>query len=129
MSTRNIKIIMFLEGRALPVLRADNQCGILSTSQSYRPPRPVTGIALLYLMVAQPVYLNIIYVAGFEVLTAVVIVIAAIFWYIGKPPAVRWFLAWLIFDPEDGGDTFLLSVCSRTEYMVLYSYTRIWQHS
>jgi hypothetical protein len=49
---------MFLGSRARPVGRADNltaicepmarQCGILNMSQSYRPPRPVTGTALLY---------------------------------------------------------------------------------
>jgi hypothetical protein len=49
---------MFLGSRALPVRRADNltaradcldsrQCGTL-TSQPYRPPRPVTEIALLF---------------------------------------------------------------------------------
>jgi hypothetical protein len=53
MSTRNIKIIMFLESNVRPVRRADNltancepmsrQCGILNISQSYRPPRLVTG--------------------------------------------------------------------------------------
>jgi hypothetical protein len=26
------------------------------------------------------------------------------------PPAERWFNAWLIFDPEDGGDTFFRNV-------------------
>jgi hypothetical protein len=50
---------MFLWSKVLPVRRADNlimpslsrlskQCGIFNISQPYRPPRPVTGIALLY---------------------------------------------------------------------------------
>jgi hypothetical protein len=49
--------IMFLESKARPVRRADNltaiferitrQCGILNISQPYRPPWPVTRIALL----------------------------------------------------------------------------------
>jgi hypothetical protein len=30
------------------VSRLPRQCGILNISQPYRPPRPVTGIALLY---------------------------------------------------------------------------------
>jgi hypothetical protein len=30
--------------------RLSKQCGILNTSQPYRPPRPVYGIALLYLL-------------------------------------------------------------------------------
>jgi hypothetical protein len=31
-------------------------------------------------------------------------------------PATRWFLARLIFDPEDGGDAFLRNVGSHTDY-------------
>jgi hypothetical protein len=58
MSTRNIQIKMFLGSKTRLVLRADSltaicerlsrQYEILNFSQTYRPPRPVTGIALLY---------------------------------------------------------------------------------
>jgi hypothetical protein len=54
-STRRRKI-MFLGIRARPVRKSGNlvsrlsrQCGIPNISQPYRPPRPVTGIAILYL--------------------------------------------------------------------------------
>jgi hypothetical protein len=32
----------------LSLSRLPNECGILNISQPYRPPRPITGIALLY---------------------------------------------------------------------------------
>jgi hypothetical protein len=35
-------------------------------------------------------------------------------------PTAFWFLAWLIFHPEDGGDTFLRNVCLHIVYTVLY---------
>jgi hypothetical protein len=39
----------------------------------------------------------------------------------------RWFLARLIFDPENGGETILRSVGSHTDYTALYP--RRWQFS
>jgi hypothetical protein len=36
------------------------------------------------------------------------------------PPAPRWFLPRLFFDPEDGVDTFLRNVGSPTDYTALY---------
>jgi hypothetical protein len=38
---------MFLRRRALSMSRLCRQCGIIKTSESYRPPRPVTDILLL----------------------------------------------------------------------------------
>jgi hypothetical protein len=42
-------------------------------------------------------------------------------WLIAKPPVTCWFLAWLTFYNEDGGDTFLQNVGSHTDYMAVYS--------
>jgi hypothetical protein len=60
-SNRNEYHKRFLGSRARPVLKAktsppfvsrlSRQCGILNISQPYRPPRTVTGRALLYLII------------------------------------------------------------------------------
>jgi hypothetical protein len=42
-------------------------------------------------------------------------------------PATRWIFGRLIFDPEDGGDTFLRNIGSHTHYTALYP--RRWQCS
>jgi hypothetical protein len=42
-------------------------------------------------------------------------------------PQVAWFLARMIFDPEDWGDMFLRNVGSHTDHTALY--LRRWQHS
>jgi hypothetical protein len=59
MSTRNLKIIIFLESQrgrcvgltTLPpsVSRLSRQCGILNISQPCRPSRPVTGISFIWI--------------------------------------------------------------------------------
>jgi hypothetical protein len=57
MSTRSIKIIFLgvecgrcvgLTALPLAMSRLSIQCGILNNLEPYRPPRPVTGIALLF---------------------------------------------------------------------------------
>jgi hypothetical protein len=68
---------------------------------------------------------------GSEVLTAIIMKVAS-FWdiapcnpymkqrfggtYLPSRLLARWFLTLLIFDPEDGSDTFLRNVCSYTDY-------------
>jgi hypothetical protein len=52
---------------------------------------------------------------GFEALTAVVMKIA-IFWVVA-----RWFIAWLIFDPEIGGYTLLQNAGSFTDFTALFA--------
>jgi hypothetical protein len=50
---------MFLGSKARPpVSRLSRQCGILNISQPYRPPRSVTGIALLYGDAAENLFPN-----------------------------------------------------------------------
>jgi hypothetical protein len=74
------------------------------------------------------------YVVGFEVLTAVVMKFA-IFWDIALCSLYMSWLGYLpslvscslIFDPEDGGDTFLRNVGSYMDYTALYP--RRWQIS
>jgi hypothetical protein len=58
---------MFLRSRARPVGKADNLTaiseqyvrGIINISHPYRPPRPVTGIALLFLFTLHNVSFNV----------------------------------------------------------------------
>jgi hypothetical protein len=38
-----------------------------------------------------------------------------------KKPAAYWFLAWLIFYPEDGADAFLQNIGSHADFAALYS--------
>jgi hypothetical protein len=59
-STRNIKIVMFLGTKCgwcvglttLPpsMSRLSRQCGIFNISQPYRPPQPVTGITFTFIL-------------------------------------------------------------------------------
>jgi hypothetical protein len=57
---------------------------------------------------------------GFEVITAVIMKVAS-------HMLALWFLARLIFEPENGGDTFLENVSSCTDYTA--SYPRRWHLS
>jgi hypothetical protein len=62
---------------------------------------------------------------GFEVLTAVVINVynfkdvEPCSPYVSQQPVTCRFLAWLILDPEDGGDIFPRNICSHTDYTAL----------
>jgi hypothetical protein len=84
---------------------------------------------------------SIVQNVAFKVLISVVMDVA-VFWGIvpcsvceptyrlhpGGPPATLWFLAQLIFDPEDGDDKFLQNVSSRIDCTLLYPTREPWGH-
>jgi hypothetical protein len=128
-STRNRKIL-FLGSREWPVRRADNltavsrlprQCGMFNNSQPYRPPRPVTGIALNQKLS----FVNCLRSSQWWVLPSSM-------WHrivrqklLRFPLTLLLFLSGrlydLIFEPEDGSNTFLrVAIELLPDYTVSY---------
>jgi hypothetical protein len=55
-------VIVGLTSLPAYVSRLSRQCGIFNISQAYRPPRPVTGIAMLYFYISYSVFYFVCFV-------------------------------------------------------------------
>jgi hypothetical protein len=63
-----VLVYVGLKTSPLSVSRLSRQYGILNFSQSYRPPRPVTGIALLYMLVV--VFIRFVLIRSLDLLAS-----------------------------------------------------------